>query len=47
MSILKMKKTFLIKNTPDTRQSMSTANETVTIVVDVHSIQLTAQLGDR
>lgn len=44
--ILKMKKAFLIKNFHDTRQSMNTNNETVTIAVDMHSIELTAQLGD-
>lgn len=46
MSILNLRKKFLTKNTYETRQSIIMKNEIVTIAVNVHSIELTAQLGD-
>lgn len=45
MSILNLRKKFLTKNTHETRQSISMKNETVTIAVNVHGTELTAQLG--
>ena len=46
ISILNLREKFLTKNTHETRQSIIVKNEIVTIAVNVHSIELTAQLGD-
>ena len=46
ISILNLREKFLTENTHETRQSIIMKNEIVTIAVNVHSIELTAQLGD-